>query len=241
MTAVYQRHGASLRRLRFSPAILPAIGKTALVLEEIRDQCPLLTHLAITVVRDQGSLAEMAIYKMFATFPVLKYLHVYLAARNYRLEREQGRMEPYDPFDRRRSGRYGDMRRTFIDLAIDENFAKTVFLLVLPPHRTCGIKELKLIGLSYYPFDTRSITHGVSSHICRSWKVLRGVRDDRPGEMEIQEVGTDGKERPPAPKDLHRRVKRIFRRIWPGSEEGTSDWRDDWHSFLQLDDNSVTA
>lgn len=40
----------------------------------------------------------------------------------------------------------------------------------------------------------------------------------------------------PAPEKLDPRVEQIFRRIWPESEDGTSDWRTDWHSFLECDD-----
>jgi hypothetical protein len=243
MTAVYQRHGASLHKLGFCLRGLPAVERIAAILTEMRDQCPLLTELEINIPRDQGSLTEMAIYNTLTTFPILRRLTLYLGSKNYDLVREQGRMAPYDSFDRQRSGRYGDIRRSFIDRAIDEKLAATIFRLISPPDRVRGLKEPNLIGCGIsHPYGTRSSTYEVISHICRSWKVQRGVRDDRPDEVVIQEVIADPiTERKPAPKDLPSRVEKIFRHIWPGSEDGTSDWRTDWHGILQLDGDDVTA
>lgn len=240
LEAVYQRHSASLHTLRLPKSDRGAIDKAALILE-MKDQCPQLTDLEITIRRDQGSRAEMAIYKAFASFPSLRRLKLGLRIRLYELERQQTH---YDGFDRRafQGSRYGEIRKTFIDQAVDENFAKTVFHLISPRRRSCGLEELELTsrneGCFYGP---QSPIADVLNHICRSWKISRGVRDDRPDELVTQEVGADDRERKPAPQDLHRRVKKIFRRIWTGSEDGTSDSRNDWHSIIQLDDDDVVA
>lgn len=205
MKVVYQAHGASLRRLMFFPTKQPAIDITVLLLEEMRDQCPLLEELHIAMLRDQGSPAEVAIYKMLATFPVLRRLDLYFSSKSYRSERHRGRMEHYDSFDQQHSGRYGVLRRALISHAIDENFARNVFYLVSPLDRVRGLDELKVIGLPIETTGRRRIhqrSGEVLYHICRSWKVLRGVRDDRPGEVEIEEMSSDGRPRRPAPKNL---------------------------------------
>jgi hypothetical protein len=76
------------------------------------------------------------------------------------------------------------------------------------------LKELVLGGNPNNPYGTRSSTYAVVSHICRSWKIQRGVRDDRPGEVVIQEVTADiSMKRKPAPENLRPHVERIFRRI----------------------------
>jgi hypothetical protein len=57
----------------------------------------------------------------------------------------------------------------------------------------------------------------------------------------VQEVTANlDMKRKPAPKDLRPYVEKIFRRIWPGSEDGTGDWRNDWHGILQLEGDAVT-
>jgi len=244
MKAVYQRHGASLRRLGFCCTTLSAIDTTASLLREMRDQCPRLEELQIAIMRDQGSPTEIANYKVFATFPALRRLILYIGSRDYRLERHRGRMEPYDSFDQQLSGRYGNIRRTFINRAIDENFAKSVFHLISPPGRVRGLEELMVIGLPTLNARRSSIykkSERVLYHICRSWKVLRGVRDDRHDEVEIEEIRADGWPKKPVPKDLDPRVEEIFRRIWPGREDGSSDWREDWHSILPVEGDSVAA
>lgn len=81
----------------------------------------------------------------------------------------------------------------------------------------------------------------VLNHICRSWRVLRGVLDDRFDEVEIEEVRANGWANKSAPKDSDPLIEEISRRFWPGSEDGSSDWRDDWHSILQVEGESVTA
>jgi hypothetical protein len=242
MTTVYQKHGASLRILRFCLMFQAGTEIIASILTEMRDACPLLTHLELNIMRDQGSLTEVGIYKTLATFPILRHLTLYLGCRSYERARVHGRMPRYDHFDQRRSGRYGDIRRTFIDQAIDENLAATIFRLVSPPTSVRGLKELVLLGNTNNPYGTRSSTYAVVNHICRSWKIQRGVRDDRPGEVVIQEVTGDiSMKRKPAPENLRPHVERIFRRIWPQSEDETSDWRTDWHSFLQVDSGDATV
>jgi hypothetical protein len=191
MTTVYQKHGASLHKLRFNLMFQAGTEITASILTEMRDACPLLTDLELNIMRDQGSLTETRIYKTLATFPILRHLILYLGCRNYGRAREHGRMPRYDDLDRRRSDRYGDIRRTFIDQAIDENLAATIFRLVSPPDNVRGLKELVLGGNPNNPYGTRSSTYAVVSHICRSWKIQRGVQDDRPGEVVIQEVTAD--------------------------------------------------
>jgi hypothetical protein len=241
MTAVYQKHGASLRKLRFNLMHSFGTETTASILTKMRDSCPLLAELELNILRDQGSLAETSVYKTLATFPILRRLILYLVGRNYEQVRAQGRMPCYDDFDRQLSGRYGDIRRTFIDRAIDENLAATIFRLVSPPDSVRGLKELVLLGNSHTPFGTQSATYAVTSHVCRSWKIKPGVRDDRPDEVVVQEVTANlDMKRKPAPKDLRPYVEKIFRRIWPGSEDGTGDWRNDWHGILQLEGDAVT-
>ncbi|KAI4745273.1 hypothetical protein E4T50_04367 [Aureobasidium sp. EXF-12298] len=170
----------------------------------------------------------MAIYKAFASFPSLRRLELGLRIRLYELERQQ---TDYDDFDRRttQGSLYGEIRKTFMDQAVDENFAMTVFHLISPQRRSYGLEELELTSRNEAPY------YGPQSPISR------GVRDDRPDELVTREVEADYRERKPAPQDLHRRVKKIFRQIWPGSEDGTSDWRNDWHSIIQLDDDDVVV
>jgi hypothetical protein len=108
----------------------------------MKDQCPRLTDLEVNILRDQGSRTEMAIYKAFASFPSLRRLKLGLRIRLYELERQQ---TDYDDFDRRttQGSLYGEIRKTFIDQAVDENFARIVFHLISPQRRSCGLEESK--------------------------------------------------------------------------------------------------
>jgi hypothetical protein len=93
-----------------------------------------------------------------------------------------------------------------------------------------------------YGYGSKSPLHDLINYVCRPWSVRLGIRDDRPGEVVVREVGIEMRERRyPEPQDLDPRLKKIIRRIWPGSENGTSDWKNDWHGILQLDGDDVTA
>lgn len=246
MDPIYQRHGASLRTLRLPGSRLKT-HEVVTVLQNIRDQCPLLTELEFTIPRDEGSITEVAVYKTFATFPVLRRLVLRFAFMNHTLDAE--RRAHYDEFDRRRFSedmvdrpRYGDVRRALVDRAIDERFARTVYRLASRASRSCRLDQLELkidSGASNYPYRLRDASEtslsGVLKYICRSWTVEPGVRDDRPDEVVTREIVSTRAVKP-APKELEPRVEQVFRRIWPGSEDGTSDWRTDWHSFLECDE-----
>jgi len=236
MEAVYQRHGDSLHTLRLPQTDKLMPNEAAPMLTEIKDQCPLLTDFEITIVKDQGSRAEVAVYKALATFPCLRNLAIGFRTRYYCVEREQGRMPPYDRFDKKRSGRYGDMRRTFIDSAIDEDFANAVFHLVSPPDRLRRLEELRLLSRPRHPDGPKMQIYDIFKWMCRSWSVKLGVRDDRPNDVVMRELGTEERKRKGCPAQLNVPVEEIFRRIWPKKSRG---WWDDWYSFLDLDDADV--
>ncbi|KEQ61483.1 uncharacterized protein M437DRAFT_67420 [Aureobasidium melanogenum CBS 110374] len=249
MNPIYQRHGASLRTLRLPNRSARETRDAVFVLQDIRDQCPLLAELEFTFPRDQGSITEVAVYKTFATFPALQRLILGLRFKNYIME--DGRLAHYDEFDRRRFSqdmihgpRYGDVRRALIDRAIDEHFARTVYRLA--SRANCFLSQLDLridSSIIGYPYVFRNIRTPESQlsvvfeYICRSWTVEPGVRDDYPNEVVTREVDTSWEDEP-APEELGPRTKKVFRRIWPGNEDGSSDWRTDWHSFLEYDDGT---
>ena len=186
------------RRTRYissSPTPIPDLLSNAFNSANIRDQCPLLRELEFTIARDQGSITEVAVYKTFATFPVLRRLILGFAFMNHTLDAE--RRAHYDEFDRRRFSegmvdrpRYGDVRRALVDRAIDERFARTVYRLASRASRRCHLEQLELkidSGASNYPYRLRDSSEtslsGVLKYICRSWTVEPGVRDDRPDEV----------------------------------------------------------
>lgn len=249
MDPIYQRHGASLRILRLPNRSARETHEAVPVLQNIRDQCPLLAELEFVLPRDQGSITEVAVYKTFATFPALQRLILGLRFKNHTLE--AGRLAHYDAFDRRLFSKdmhdrplYGDVRRALIDRAIDEPFARTVYHLA--SRSSCFLSQLELkidSGTLDYPYVIRSIRSppsslsGIFAYVCRSWTVEPGVRDDDPDEVVTREMDTPGGDKP-APKELDPRVEQVFRRIWPGNEDGSSDWRTDWHSSLECDDET---
>ena len=65
-------------------------------------------------------------------------------------------------------------------------------------------------------------------NVGRSWLLERNPRDDRANEPVVTDQCESKYELKYA---LNPDVMRIFRRMWPGNENGDSDWHDDWHSF----------
>ncbi|KAH0367717.1 hypothetical protein KCU65_g4451, partial [Aureobasidium melanogenum] len=256
---ILMRHGASLHTFRLQHRNGLSIRSATRILKLMRRRCSQLTELSFSILREQGSIDEMRLYKSFAGLPMLRCLDLSLVAGGglastftrgdqrvilpTRLERHE-----YDDFDqqiledvtRDHNPLYGDVRRAFIDKAIDENFARTVYRLACARPRS--LKEFVLTSDPYFFVDSQrrnSSIREVFSHICRSWTVQPGIRDDRPDELVVREMDRPrGIHVDPAPEKLDPRVEQIFTRIWPGSEDGTSDWRTDWHSFLACDEET---
>lgn len=259
--AILLRHGASLRSLRLQHMNGIRIRSARRILESMQGLCSQLTDLTICILREQGNIDEMRLYRLFAGLPTLRCLTLSLVGGGglasrftvggqlmilpTRLARHK-----YDEFDqqiledvtRDHNPLYGDVRRAFIDKAIDENFVRTVYRLACATDRLRSLREFVLTSDPYFFIDAarkNTPIREVFSHICRSWTVQPGIRNDRPDELVVREM-----DRPrdiqvdPAPEKLDPRVEQIFRRIWPGSEDGSSDWRTDWHSFLVCDEEA---
>ncbi|KAI5196860.1 hypothetical protein E4T38_08315 [Aureobasidium subglaciale] len=240
-------HGVSLRKLIFKPTT--EFGymyrNMASTYKNLGRNCPNLTHLEAVVQRDfKGETTESDTYKVFGRCPNLRRLKINLITTIPYYMVSQERLEDFDDFDsevfpgldRYGQVRHGDVKQWFINKAIDEDFAKTVLRLTSPVQSNQILERLEIAP------DTSTFEHvlddtlirGVVNHICRSWVAESAVGDDQTGQVTIQELGKEIRKSQPAPKELDPRVKQIFRRVWPGSNDGKSDWRTDWHSQLAI-------
>lgn len=258
---IVMRHGASLHTFRLQHRNGISIRPATRMLKFMRTRCSQLRELTFSILREQGSIDEMRLYKLFAGFPTLRCLDLTLVAGGglastftrggQRVILPRGpACHEYNDFDqqiledvtRDHNPLYGDVRRAFIDKAIDENFGRTVYRLACAPNRLRSLKKFVLTSDPYFFVDSQrrnSPIREVFSHICRSWTVQPGIRDDRPDELVVREMDRPRDiEVDPAPEKLDPRIKKVFRRIWPGSEDGSSDWRTDWHSFLACDEGT---
>ncbi|KAI5274876.1 hypothetical protein E4T47_02039 [Aureobasidium subglaciale] len=247
-------HGASLRKLIFKPTT--EFGymyrNMASTYKNLGRNCPNLTDLEAVVQRDfKGETTESDSYKVFGRYPNLRRLKINLITTIPYYMVSQERLKDFDEFDsevfpgldRYGQVRHGDVKQWFINKAIDEDFTKTVLRLTSPVQSNRMLDRLEIApGTSIFEHVLDdSLIKDVVNHICRSWVVESAVRDDRVGQVTIQELSKETRESQPAPKELNPRVEQIFKRVWPGSNDGKSDWRTDWHSQLAIreDDDEI--
>lgn len=237
-------HGASLRKLCLSPfGRLNQISITPQEIAQIRESCPQLENLSLTIPRSRGDAEEVAVYRALGTLSEVQKLSLTLDAfeSSAALTDDIDDEHEFDEFDRKLS-KYvfppsfsllpnGHFRLAFINRALDEDLARAIYQCISSTKKggALPLRKLKLsmtghgvitaLG-SYTIWD-------VFEQIGRSWLLVRHPRDDRPDELLVQEIRGQGREGMPIAKDL----EVIFRKIWPKSRKEGGDWRDDWHSL----------
>ncbi|KAI5204544.1 hypothetical protein E4T39_03556 [Aureobasidium subglaciale] len=240
-------HGAALLKLVLKPSMEWGYiyRNMASTYKNLGRSCPNLADLEAVVQRDfKGETTESDTYKVFANYPSLCRLKINLTTTVPYYMVSQERLKEFDEFDldvfpgldRYGHVRHGDVKQWFINKAIDEDFASTIFRLASPSQGSRKLEKLEIAPDTSVIFEhvvDDSLIRDVINCICRSWVVRSAVRDDQVGQAMVQELKGPDRERPD-PDELDPRVEQIFRRVWPGSNDGKSDWRSDWHSYLAI-------
>jgi len=235
---------------------------------QIRARCLALQDLAITVKRTKSDARECEIYRGFVKMKSLQTLFLTLDCSDWRVCRgdaspddssfdEDDRELYFDqPFDEdTRKIRFieetrlkrGHVRETFVNCAVDETLARSIWKTNSRNKMGKQLESLKIYTTGGGKFGERLHYHkeiaDVVQNLSRSWLIERLVRDDEVDAFNVKELGREAREardertlefpgmifdnlpHPPGHSALP-----IFRRIW-APKEGSKDWRDDWASF----------
>ncbi|KAI5359727.1 hypothetical protein Slin14017_G092880 [Septoria linicola] len=133
------------------------------------------------------------------------------------------------------------IKKTLVNCAVDRTLAAAIFLEIVPAGTkyTTPIQHVELSSIVRSEDITESGIDGYSGrsyssyrHFARRWKCSFNPREDRSGEVVVEETEKgqlERKQNDDAFQGGNHFHAPMFRSIW--SDQGTGDWRDDWKSF----------
>lgn len=269
LDAILSRHGRTVVDLKLCPfedlwarmtSHIPYVPMTitkAHILQ-INHHCRALDSLSIYIKRTMSDASEVELYTSLARIRPLQTLFLTLDCSNWRVRRdpdledeawfEEDDKEKFD--GPRRALRRGHVRQSFINCAVDETLARSIWDVIATHKDGKRLLSLKLhtTGAMNFGMPGRvSRMADIVRHLSRSWLIERGVRDDEQDALHVREIGLEA--RKARDKELQDKFEaeggaqdygkphagvQIFRRIWPEKEVGRP-WKDDWTSYpLQI-------
>lgn len=210
-------------------------------LRQIQSECPLLEDLSIPIRRDKSSASETELYRCLGRIGNVRSLFLTLDCSNWHVSHDSTYNPQFDEVDEQLIDpsythlKKGFLRETYINSAIDESLARSIWD-VISKHKTGKqLERLKLFttgGGDYGGGGSSSNITDPIEHMSRSWLIERVVRDDRQG-ITVRELGKEAREVQDEFKrkyTLDAEPGRLFWDIWP-HKEGSEHWQDDWSSF----------
>ncbi|KAH8807958.1 hypothetical protein F5884DRAFT_350102 [Xylogone sp. PMI_703] len=220
----------------------------------IQKLCPILEELMLPIPRSRGDANEVAIYKTLGAMPRLRKLNLILDSNDWSIYSSRRlQVDPtFDEFDQqifaygyvpRKPVLNGHIRDALISCALDEKLSRDIFHCI-SSGKGSGALPLECLklespgALQYHLLNNRDLS-GLINRMSRAWLVVRNQRDDARDEMTVTEQSQ--KIRGPADM-LHLRryvhhgprsakLDKIFRRLWPESEDSNGNYRDNWCSL----------
>ena len=269
LDAIISQHGPTLQKLSLRPteggtvvANGRALSEVPMVFEQehlllIQAQCPALRQLAISVKRMQSNAIETEIYRTFGKMKRLEILFLTLDCSDWRVSRDSTRRnEPsFDEFDREMYLdldflQKGHVRETFMNCAVDETLARSIWDIICRAKIGKALQSLKLWtdgGDQWGNGISNGGIRPVVDILSCSWLIERVVGNDK-DMITVKELGRRGKEIRDRKRKSHDDprwdelgakeeeskdwsvLKQVFRRIWP-PKETSKNWREDWESL----------
>lgn len=261
-------HGETLRRLHFMPR--QAHRQFSLGLKEFLEikDCQQIEELTIKVRRSRGDGTEIASYKALGALPRLQNLWLVLDASNRSLgtdspgegyRSDDSRYEALVPNDSRfdeadkkmLSGIYlsngigirrGFIRDTFINMAVDESLARSIFTTISigKPSGAMALESMQVCVTGGFLFSNHTYQRlqgfeGLPEHMFQPLLVERNPRNDCRNELIVKNLKKE--ETYYTWNKPSRKAEECFKSIWPDDGNVSKvhgDWRDwasNWHSF----------
>ncbi|KAJ5130996.1 uncharacterized protein N7515_007035 [Penicillium bovifimosum] len=237
---IIQRHGPSLKGLALlsnkAYQYYPRLNSSKLL--EMMNLCPKLEELRLRMKRSAGNQAECEMYKALGTFPNLQRLFLDLDFDARPTVPRFGSIPETDDLD---------LRRTFINAAMDESLALQIWTKI--KEKSPSLKDLRIFpcGNVYFPQEERYLL----DCFARSY-LLTGYNLENPGVPVMEQIGKREWEIIRARQNhwhesrdeevrLSSKVVSVLRSIWPQvlGQTFRSDWLDCWTSLpLQPDTQS---
>ncbi|KAI0530125.1 hypothetical protein GGR58DRAFT_494531 [Xylaria digitata] len=214
------RHGSTIKKLSILPgqrtwSEQPPFAFSPVEIQYLVEKCPNLEHLEFPVNRTQGDAEETAIYRELSKLPRLEHMSLILQVSL-----------SIDEVDEEEMAHFADLRRSFINSAVDSSLVLSIFNTISPSGklRYLGVK----ISVGLEPLTVGNELHDIFSWLGRNWACerdeqgnvsVRGL-DKEDKSTDIEEVFEYG--------DIPPYYVRAWNSIWP---QKTSRWWEKWKSF----------
>ena len=235
-TMVFQRHGETLRKLRFVPAHEVPMQVAPFVISdqyiyELSTRCPNLEEVELRIVRTGGDEREMSIYRALRSIRRLKHVKLFLDCSHSSLFFGYNSFSQY--FDEMLTARH--IRETFVNSAVDSSLALAIFGAIFDTTSTDQLQTLKLQPLVCGYVDEDRFSYDLFSivnWIAKSWVCTRGSGDNS-GEIRVRDLEeyTGNLKVDLEEYDHGELYKRVWGELWPEENEGKGDWKENWRSF----------
>ncbi|KAI9740054.1 MAG: hypothetical protein M1818_004805 [Claussenomyces sp. TS43310] len=222
LTSILEHHGKSLRLLWLETfGHLTSVKFDALLVDEIRRQCPLLEDLKLPIPRSKGDRCEQAIYRTLGAISRLQRLSLMLDCSDrtvmkshFTVMGEASEVSsdssfddfhesffPLDMFGTRDTPRNGHVRDALINSALDETLARAIFQSISSGkgHNTLPLQCLQVCAYGGGFFGEPDEPYGlharglddVIERIGLPWKLTRNVRDDCQDQVIVEKLDPD--------------------------------------------------
>lgn len=257
LATVLCHHGQTLRKLSLHPFEETDVGHgrglrdiplefTKDLVSQIETQCPVLEELVIPVKRNKSCASEAEMYRCFGRMKSLRFLFLILDCSNWRVTRDSNYNPKFDEKDQKLLDllkpqilKRGELKETFINCAVDEALARSIWNTISQNKTGRPLERLKLwpTGGGTYGANNSMLANvaAIVANLARSWVFERLPQDDKEG-FTVRELGQN-REKAFSYSEIEHldhsqgsEIWEVFRSIWP-AKEGSKDWRDDWSSF----------
>ncbi|KAF2013526.1 hypothetical protein BU24DRAFT_483303 [Aaosphaeria arxii CBS 175.79] len=171
--AIRKQHGQSLKTLEVEYLICMTRE-----IEEIHGSCPNLRHLSLTLLRKNGDVKEVALYKALGRFRRLESLSL-------KLMNDVFRDNPNEINTNR-------TRRELIDGAVDQTLVQAIFRYIFEKHRIEleGLNpSLQRLKIQSAPLFTKlAVTEKICAYMSRRWQCERRRVGLECGELHCEEL-----------------------------------------------------
>jgi hypothetical protein len=256
--AVLTHHGQSLKKLCLHPLEAIPIGLDSRNLPDLpfhfnkdcvlqlQVLCLILEELTIQVKRNMSRASEAELYRCFSKMRKLQALSLILDCSNWRVTGDPTYEPDFDKHNQEpvEAGDYswlkrGHLRETFINCAIDEALACSIWRIISQNKTGRPLQQLKLWPTRAGEYGTRTRLpikfNGIACNLARSWLFERHLQDDKEDYRvtELQQGRRLALEERYAtliagPQDSW--LWEIFYSIWP-SRDSSKDFQDSWSTF----------
>lgn len=251
--AILGRHGGNLQILRVEKFILSPHQVT-----QLRDSCLNIRKLSIEILRSAGDHVEVEIYRTLGSMRNLESLSLKLQCTDYRSgdgpDDPEVLMMPSDDEENEEAMAIA-IRQVFINAAVDESLAQSIFRQVLAAHDSVkaglpprlDIIRLRVGGAPAVNDQRMSPDfEGILAWIGRSWICRRDPRDTHRSNLTIEEVNSDarlseGKRLEDDMEELwgSEQYADVWKALWPETGAG---WKREWKSIpLVVDADNFTG